>query len=117
MVIIAIPSFDNGGLNSRIHPKFGRCESFTFITIEKEKIVEVKTILNHTVNLMGGMGVRATQIIRENKATIIIAKRIGPNALESLKILNIKILKAPDSDLTIKEVIRMCKENQLDLLV
>ena len=46
MVIVVVPSFGNGGLNETMNPRFGRCDSFTFVTIEDKSIKEVKAVSN-----------------------------------------------------------------------
>ena len=116
MVIIAIPSMNEGGLNDEMSPRFGRCPSFTFVELEKSEIKAVKTVQNHAVNAMGGAGVEATQIVGNNNADVAIVGFLGPNAANGLNALNIKIVNAPNKKMTIKEVIDLYIEGKLELL-
>ncbi len=114
MSIVAIPSVGKGGLNDYMSPRFGRCASFTFVELEKKEIAAVKTIPNPAAGAMGGAGVQATQIIGNNNADTVIVGFLGPNAANGLKAINIKIIQAPDKEMTIKEVINLYLENKLE---
>lgn len=113
MVIVAVPSMEEGGLNDEINPRFGRCASFTFVELEDNEIKAVKTIPNHAFNAMGGAGVQATQIIGNNSAEVVIVGFLGPNAANGLNALRIKVFNAPSKRMTIKEVIDLYKEGKL----
>jgi predicted Fe-Mo cluster-binding NifX family protein len=104
MTILAVPSMGNGGLSDIMSPRFGRCPSFTFVTIEKDEIKAVKAVPNNAVNAMGGAGVQAAQTIGMNNANVIAVGMLGPNAAQALKALNIKILQVTNQGLTIKEI-------------
>lgn len=113
MTIIAVPSFGEGGLNVLMNPRYGRCDSFTFVTIENNEIIAVKTVPNHAADAMGGSGTQATQTVGNNGATIVIARNLGPNAFQSLRSLNIKIFKAPIENQTVKDCIELYLQNKL----
>jgi predicted Fe-Mo cluster-binding NifX family protein len=113
MIIVAVPTFGEGGLNELLNPRFGRCNSFTFVTIENNEIKAVKTVPNHGADAMGGAGVQATQTVGNNGATVVIAGNLGPNAYQSLYSLNIKIFKAPIENKTVKQCIDLYLENKL----
>ena len=114
MVIVAVPSMEEGGLNDEINPRFGRCASFTFVELEDNEIKAVRTVPNHAFNTMGGAGVQATQIIGNNSAEVVIVGFLGPNAFHSLTALKIKLLQAPDQQLTIREVIDLYLQGKLE---
>ena len=114
MGIVAIPSMGKGGLNDNMSPRFGRCASFTFVELEKKEIVAVKTIPNPAADAMGGAGVQATQIIGNNNADTVIVGFLGPNAATGLNAINIKILQAPDKEMTVKEVLDLYLEDKLE---
>ncbi|TFG01315.1 MAG: dinitrogenase iron-molybdenum cofactor biosynthesis protein [Promethearchaeota archaeon] len=113
MVIVAVPSFGNGGLNEIINPRFGRCDSFTFVTIEDNSIKEVKAVSNMAANAMGGAGIQAAQTIGNHGATIVIAGNLGPNAAQSLMALNLKIYQAPPQQITVKQAVELFIEGKL----
>ena len=113
MVIVGIPSFGEGGLNELLNPRFGRCQSFTFVTIEDKSIKEVKAVSNMASNAMGGAGIQAAQTIGNHGATIVIVGNLGPNAAQSLTSLNLKIYQAPNEQLTVKKAIELYIDGKL----
>ena len=116
MVIVAVPSFGSGGLNELMNPRFGRCDSFTFVTVEDKSIKEVKAASNMASNAMGGAGIQAAQTIGNYEATVVIVGNLGPNAAQSLAALNLKIYKAPNEQLTVKEVIDLYIEGKMQVM-
>ncbi|MFX0139963.1 MAG: NifB/NifX family molybdenum-iron cluster-binding protein [Candidatus Hodarchaeota archaeon] len=114
MGIVAIPSMGKGGLNDKMCPRFGRCTSFTFVELEKDEIIAVKTIPNPAAGAMGGAGVQATQIIGNNNADTVIVGFLGPNAAKGLKAINIKILQAPNKEMIVKEILDLYLEDKLE---
>lgn len=113
MTIIGIPSFGSGGLNSNLNPRFGRCTAFTFVTVENGEIEKVKTVPNNAANAMGGAGIQAAQIIGNNGATAVIVGNLGPNAAQALGSLNLDIYQAPNQQLTIKQVVELFINGEL----
>ena len=116
MIKIAIPTYGNGGLNEVMNRRFGRCDSFTFVTIENNEITEVRSIENHARSGTGGVGVQATQIIGNNKVDEVIVDFLGPNAANSLNALNIKIYHTPGGELTVKELMNLRLNDKLQLI-
>ncbi|MFX1273688.1 MAG: NifB/NifX family molybdenum-iron cluster-binding protein [Promethearchaeota archaeon] len=116
MVIVAIPSSGEGGLNESMNPRFGRCPSFTLVTIENGEIKEVRGVPNNAANSMGGAGIQAAQTIGNNGAEEVIVGFLGPNAAESLNAMNLKIYQAPNQQLTVKDVVDLYLEGSLQEL-
>ena len=115
MEIIAIPSFREGGLNEIFHQKFGRCDSFTFITIDNNEIVQVKVIKNFAVDALGGAGTQSAELVKNNGAEKLIVSRLGSNASKALNILNIKTFQGPDQEITIKELIDLYMDGKIPM--
>ena len=113
MVIVAVPSMENGGLNDSMSPRFGRCGSFTFIELANNEIKSVKAVPNHAADAMGGAGIQAVQIIGNNNANIVIAGFLGPNAANALIALKLKILHMPNENISIQDVINLYVEGNL----
>ena len=116
MIKIAIPTYGNGGLNKVMNRRFGRCDTFTFVTIENNQISEVKSVENHARGESGGVGIQATQIIGNHGANEVIVDFLGPNAANSLNALNIKIYHTPRGELTVKELIDLRLNEKLQLM-
>lgn len=113
MEIIAVPSNGKGGLNEDMSLRFGRCSSFTFVSIDNDEISVVKTVMNHANQAMGGAGVQASQIVGTNNANVVIVGNLGPNAVQSLNSLNLKIVQVPNQLLTVKQAVDLYIEGKL----
>ncbi len=77
MEIIAIPSHRMGGLNEIVYPKFGKCDSFTFITLDDDEITQVKVIENSAAEETRSLGTLAAKIVRNNRAEKLIVSKFG----------------------------------------
>ncbi len=112
-IIVGIPSFGNGGLNEMVNQRFGRCSSFTFVTIENNEIKAVKAVPNHAADAMGGAGIQAAQIIGNNGASDLIVGFLGPNAAQALNALQLNIYQLPNQQVTVKQAITMYLQGKL----
>ncbi|MHA1104656.1 MAG: NifB/NifX family molybdenum-iron cluster-binding protein [Promethearchaeota archaeon] len=115
MDIIAVPSYREGGLNETFHPKFGRCDSFTFITVDNNEIIQVKVIKNFAADEPGGAGTQSAKLIKSNGGNKLIVSRLGSNASKILSSLNIKTFQGPDQEITIKELINLYIDGKLNM--
>jgi len=107
MMIVAVPSMGEGGLNDIVSAQFGRCNTFTFVTIDENRVNAVRTVPNLSASALGGAGVQAAQIIRNNGANNLLVGLLGPNAYKALNALNIEIFHIPQQGKTIKECIEL----------
>ena len=113
MEIIAIPTFRDGGLNEKVHPKFGMCESFTFITLNNNEVTQVKVIENPAVDETRSRGTLAAKIVRSNGAKKLIVKKLGLNASMALNSLKIKTYQAPDGSILLKDLLSLYLKGKL----
>lgn len=116
MEIIAIPSFSPGGLNENMYLEFGKCETFTFITLEGDEITEVKVIENPAVDEQSGKGKSAAQIIKSYDAQKLIVSELGPNASNLINSLDIKVYHGRYEDITLKEIVKLYLKKKLKLV-
>jgi predicted Fe-Mo cluster-binding NifX family protein len=116
MVLIAVPSNGDGGLNEMMNSRFGRCPSFTLVTVENGEIIAVKTVPNPGARDMGSAGIHAAEIIGSNNTNVLIAGLIGPNAAKTLEPLDVKVFHAPDQNKTIKQIIEQYIQGELEEL-
>lgn len=82
---IAISSTEDGNVDAR----FGRCPKFKIIEVEDKAIKGEKTIDNAAAMQMGGAGIKAAQIMGDEKVEAVITGNLGPNAMMTLKQLGI----------------------------
>jgi predicted Fe-Mo cluster-binding NifX family protein len=113
MEIIAIPSYRAGGLNEIFHTKFGRCESFTFITLDNNEITQVRVIENSAADESRSAGTLAAKIIKNNNAEKLIVSNLGPNASMALNSLNIKTFHAPERKILVKDLLGLYLKGKL----
>ena len=117
MEIIAVPSYREGGLNEIFHLKFGRCDTFTFITIDNNEILQVKVIKNFAADSLGGAGTQSAEIVKNNGGENLIVSRLGSNASKALNLFNIRTFQGPDQEITIKEVINLYMDGKLPMTI
>lgn len=64
---------------------FGRCPYFVVVTMDGEKIVKTEALKNENENQVSGAGVSVAKFLVENDVNVVIAKSVGPRALDVLK--------------------------------
>lgn len=87
---IAIP-IDGESLESNVSQNFGRAAYFVVFDTEKK---EADFIINTAATSQGGAGIKAAQIIIDNRANVLLAPRLGENAAEVLKAADVKLYQA-----------------------
>lgn len=86
---IAIPVEENN-LKSKICVSFGRTPYFLIYDTNSNKSDYVE---NSAANSTGGAGIKAAQIIVDNKVSALLTPRCGQNAAEVMKSADIEIFK------------------------
>ena len=89
---IAIP-VENKTLDSSVNPSFGRAPYFLIYDVNTK---ESTFIENTAATSTGGAGIKAAQIIVDNKVNAVLSLQLGENAAAVLKDANIKIYKTTD---------------------
>ena len=115
MEIIAIPSHRKGGLNEIFHAKFGRCDSFTFITVDNNEITQVRVIENSAADETRSSGTLAAKIIKNNNAKKLIVSKLGPNASMALNSLKIKTFHAPVGKILVKDLLDLYLKGKIKM--
>ncbi|MFW6220316.1 MAG: NifB/NifX family molybdenum-iron cluster-binding protein [Nanoarchaeota archaeon] len=106
---IAISSNENN-IEGFIEEKFGRCQYFLIIDLKEDEILNIEAVLNDGKIQGHGAGIRAAEQIGNLNIDFLITGQIGPNALNILNKLNIKIYTASGS---IKTAIENLLNNKL----
>ena len=86
---IVIP-VDEKTLESKVCVSFGRTPYFLIYDVETKESIFID---NSAAASTGGAGIKAAQIIVDNKADVLLTPRLGENAAEVLKPAEIKIYK------------------------
>ncbi|NLK22208.1 MAG: dinitrogenase iron-molybdenum cofactor biosynthesis protein [Epulopiscium sp.] len=107
---IAIP-VDEKNMNTKVCISFGRAPYFLFYDTEtKEGLFHDNSAAAST----GGAGIKAAQMIVDNKADILLTPRCGQNAANVLKAADIKIYKT--NNISVKDNIDAFTNGKLSLL-
>jgi len=107
---IAIP-VDDKSIETSVCQSFGRTPYFLIYDTESKDSVFLD---NSAAASQGGAGIKAAQIIVDNKVSALLTPRCGENAAVVIKAANIKIFKTIND--SIKENIDALKEGKLTLL-
>ncbi|MDD4321803.1 MAG: NifB/NifX family molybdenum-iron cluster-binding protein [Acidaminococcaceae bacterium] len=86
---IALP-VDEGKNETGICISFGRAPYFMFYDTETK---DSSFLLNSAAESQGGAGIKAAQLLADNKVDVLLTPRCGQNAAEVLQSSNIKIFK------------------------
>jgi len=97
---IAIP-VQNNTKDTKVSTSFGRSPYFLIFDI-KENVTQY--IVNTAKDAQGGAGIKASQIIIDNKADVVITPQCGNNAYEVLKEAGIEVLESK-GDIVEKNII------------
>ena len=103
---IIIPTNSKKGLEDTVANHFGRCETYTLINEKGELIKVIKNTSEH----MGGVGL-PPNLMKENKANILLCKSLGFRALQLCKNYDIKVFTS--QILTVKDIFNLWKNDKL----
>jgi len=78
-------------LNDQVADVFGRCPYFVLAEVEGEKIVKTESVENSNEAQASGAGIATAQLMADNKVDLVIAKNVGPKAMEALNQFKINI--------------------------
>lgn len=107
---IAIPVASKS-MDVQVNKMFGRTPYYLFYDTETSTSTYVD---NAAESSQGGAGIKASQLIVDNKADALITFQCGQNAAEVIKAANIEIYKAISG--TVSENIESFNEGDLQLL-
>ncbi len=109
-MIIALP-VEGMTKDDKVAQVFGRAPYFMFYDTESGKETFVS---NPAVKSEGGSGVKAAQVVVDNKAGALLTPRCGDNAARVFEASGIKLYKSADSSAC--DNIEMFKKGELSIL-
>lgn len=107
---IAVP-VDENSKNTSVCVSFGRAPYFMMNDTDTKEIV---FITNGAADSQGGAGIKAAQVVADQRADVLLTPRCGDNAAEVLKAADIKIYKTKEGSAA--DNIKAYLEGQLPLL-
>ena len=92
---VAVATEGPGGLDDIVSPRFGRCPTFTIITIEGGNIKDVRTVQNQAAFAAHGAGIAAVQTLANQGVKVIVAGRFGPWASQASMQFGMQMVMVP----------------------
>ncbi len=109
-MIVAIPS-DNDSLDSAVCVSFGRAPFYCLYNTETQQST---FLVNSAADSPLGAGIKAAQLLVDNKVNILVTVRCGENAAKVLQPANVEIFKA--LNLSVADNIEAHTQNKLEPL-
>ncbi|MCK5580329.1 MAG: NifB/NifX family molybdenum-iron cluster-binding protein [Candidatus Omnitrophica bacterium] len=98
---------EGDSLDSVVDQRFGRCQCFIFVDTDT---LEFEAVQNQNASGMGGVGVRAGQLVAEKQAKVVITGKVGPNASQTLQAAGIDVVL--DVSGRVKDAIERYKDGE-----
>ena len=95
-------------LEAMVDPRFGRCPYFVIYDTATK---ETEVLSNPALKATGGAGILAAQLVADKGVEVVITGNVGPNAFQTLKQANIKILGGATG--TVKESLKKYEKGEL----
>ena len=97
-----------GSLDAQVDPRFGRCPYFMIVDSET---MEFEAIPNTVAGAMGGVGIKAAQVVASKGVKVVVTGNVGPNAFQALSTAGIEIVVGAFG--TVREAIEAYKRGEL----
>lgn len=78
-------------LSDNVSDVFGRCPYFILAEVAEGKIISSEAVKNVAESQAGGAGIAAAQLMVDQKAEVVIAKSVGPRAMDVLNQFKIMV--------------------------
>jgi predicted Fe-Mo cluster-binding NifX family protein len=98
-------------IDAQVDPRFGR--GAYFLVVDSDTL-EWQAEANPAVNVSGGAGVQAAQLVAQHGAQVAISGDFGPNAYEALAAAGVQMFLAPTGEsLTASELLARYQRGEL----
>ncbi len=102
---VAVACEGRGGLDDLVSMRFGRAPTFTILEVEAGQIKNVSVEYNPYVNQPHGVGIAISQYFASKGVNVAVAGRFGPNAMQVLQSLGIRVVQVPPG-IRVRDVLR-----------
>lgn len=91
-------------------PRFGRCKYFWIAEVEGQRLISQHAVKNEGAGQDHGAGIKAAQQLGDLEVTAVVTGAVGPNALNALTSLGIKIYQGEG---VIDDLVYSCIQSKL----
>lgn len=98
---------EGGSLDSKVDPRFGRCQYFIIANIDT---LEFEAVENPNIESMGGAGIQSAQLVASKKVKAVVTGNVGPNAFQTLQAAGVEVFTGASG--TVKETIEKYKKGK-----
>ena len=99
---------EGNNLDSKVDPRFGRCQYFVFVDTDTSKFEAVQ---NPNIESMGGAGVQSGQLVAEKKVKAVLTGNVGPNAFQTLQASGVDVSTGISG--TVNDALKKYKKGEL----
>lgn len=100
---------EGGNLDSKVDPRFGRCEYFIIVDTDS---LEFEAVKNPNIESMGGAGIQSAQLVASKQVKAVVTGNVGPNAFKALQAAGVQIFINASGRL--KEAIEKFKKGEFE---
>lgn len=95
---------EGNNLDSKIDPRFGRCQYFIIVDTGT---FEFEAVKNPNIESMGGAGIQSAQLVASKRVKAVLTGNVGPNAFQTLRAAGIDIFAGASG--TVKDTVEKYK--------
>lgn len=107
---LAIPVLDRSGLQSKPSEHLGKAPYFLFVEIQEDGVKNWRILENSSCNLEKKKGVKAVELIVQEKANVLVIKNVAEGPFHMLRDSFIKILRTPEGEVSVGDFLDRIKD-------